>query len=139
MSEMAWSAEPDDVERFVVVRVVHLAFGASTVTAGLLGEFAAFEINMGVGSAVHFLALVLSQWMGYSPLTLDLIAAFQAVFVMLHCHLAPRTQRSWFSIHAVKHHVNNVFMSNEMWNVEHCWSMPYGYAEYALKVCSGIR
>ncbi len=52
------AAEPPNGERESIIRMVHLASLVAADLARRFDELAAFEVDLGVGSAVHFDALL---------------------------------------------------------------------------------
>ena len=64
---MAGSAVPDDVERLVVVGVVHLAVRVAALFTGCFGELPSFEVDVGVGPGVRPSALFAGGGMLSAP------------------------------------------------------------------------
>jgi hypothetical protein len=66
---MTGTAEPNDFQWLIVVRMVHLRlFGAAVLAAQLLYQ-APSEIHTGVGSATVFLALFCGEGIDFTKLT----------------------------------------------------------------------
>jgi hypothetical protein len=68
--QMTWATEPDDVERLLVVGMMHLGDFAAAVDAWLAGQFAALQVDIGVGTASVFQLFRTGALMFCAPLAL---------------------------------------------------------------------